>query len=176
MVVRKLAGRLWLAVFCAGCVALPASQLSGLAPGAPGADSGAGAAGSAGANGGLTQGSAVTNSNPAAIPGLVSNNAGSLVSNNTASLAGSVLAPAALISNNGNNLVSNGSANFRVSSLDAVPLQRALIYLSDTRERLYLDPASGAVLTTTTDDQGKFRFDKAPGGDTVVVNAVLSGN
>lgn len=99
---------------------------------------------------------------------LVSNNSGSLVSNNVASLAGSVLVPGRLISNN--------SGSYRISALDEVPLQRALVYLSDTRERLFLDPDTGLVVSTATDEDGKFRFAKAPANDSVVVNAVLSGN
>jgi len=128
----------------------------------------------AGQTGGATGTPAgLVGNNPA---GLVGNNSGSLVSDNAASLAGAVRVPAALVGNNASGLVSDNAARWRVAGLAAVPLQRALLYLSDTRERLYLDPKTGASLTTTTDEEGKFRFDKAPSGDSVVVNAVLSGN
>lgn len=99
---------------------------------------------------------------------ILSNNSGSLVSNNSASLAGSVLAPSSLVSNN--------TASYRIATLAEVPLQRALVYLSDTRDRNYLDPRTGQVMATTTDDAGNFSFDAAPATDSLVVNAVMSGN
>lgn len=163
------------AILLAGCAGLPAGKPGNLA--GPGQVTLGGDPAPAG--------NALTNSSPAAVVDpatLIGNNSGSLISNNAASLAGDVLAPAGLVSNNSNGLVSDNAARFRVAAkctvLDCgvVPLQRALIYLSDTRERLYLDPDTGEVIATTTDADGKFKFDKAPSGDSVVVNAVLSGN
>lgn len=99
---------------------------------------------------------------------LVSNNSGSLVSNGAATLTGSVLAPTQLVGNN--------AAAYRVAALSNLPLEGALVYLSDTRERLYVDPTTGQTLTTTTDRTGSFDFPKAPATDSVVVDAVMSGN
>lgn len=113
---------------------------------------------------GSNQGSLISNNAGA----LIANNAGSLVSNNSASLAGTVKAPSSLVSNN--------ASNYRIAALEEVPLQRALIYLSDTRDRNYLDPRTGQVMVTTTDDQGHFTFEMAPATDSLVVNAILSGN
>ena len=107
---------------------------------------------------------------------LLANNAGGLVSNQAASLAGQVFVAASLVANQSAGLISNGTSTYRISSLSEVPLQRALIYLSDTRERPFLDPETGQILATTTDDLGAFTFTKAPASESVVVNAVLSGN
>lgn len=105
---------------------------------------------------------------PLQLPTLVSNNAGALISNNSASLRGEVLAPSRLVSNN--------AGSYRLAALEEVPLQRALVYLSDTRERMFMDPESGQVVATTTDTAGRFSFARAPASTSVVVNAVLSGN
>ncbi len=99
---------------------------------------------------------------------LISNNAGSLMSNNAAALSGAVLAPASLVSNN--------SSAYRVSALSTLPLAGALVYLTDTQERIFVDPQTGATLTTTTDGNGEFNFPKAPATDSVIVDAVMSGN
>ncbi len=162
------------AVGLAGCTILPPGNLADLA-GNGQATIGVSVGSNSGsqANGGLTNSAPGKPIDPAS---LIGNNSGSLVSNNAASLAGDVLAPAGLVANNSNALISDNASKFQVSALSTVPLQRALIYLSDTRERLFLDPSTGAVIATTTDEDGKFRFEKAPSGDSVVVNAVLSGN
>lgn len=110
------------------------------------------------------------------IESLVANNAGGLVSNHAAGLSGQVWVASGLVSNHSAGLAGGGTSPRRVASLAEVPLQRALIYLSDTRERPFLDPETGQVLATTTDDSGAFKFAKAPAGETVVVNAALSGN
>lgn len=99
---------------------------------------------------------------------LISNNASSIVSNNASSLTGVVLQPA--------QFVAQALAGYRVAALSELPLQRALVYLSDAQERMYLDPDSGQAITTTTDEDGRFSFPKAPASDSLVVNAVLSGN
>jgi sugar lactone lactonase YvrE len=115
---------------------------------------------------------------------LVSNNSGSLVSNNTASLAGSVTAPSTLIGANTSKLIGANSSKllggntskFAIAAITTEPLQNALVYLSDAYERLWVDPDTRAVIATTTDDQGRFTFAKAPATDSIVVNAVLAGN
>ena len=107
---------------------------------------------------------------------LVANNAGGLVSNQAASLSGQAWVASNLVANNSAGLIANGAGLFRIASLTEVPLQRALVYLSDTRERPFLDPDTGQILSTTTDDSGVFKFAKAPASASVVVNAVLSGN
>lgn len=148
----KLA-KLALIVLLAGCTSLDAVQpnLDGQDPGSV---SGVGP----------NKGSLISNNTGS----LISNNSGSLVSNNSASLTGSVMAPSSLVSNN--------SSNYRIAALAEVPLQRALVYLTDTRDRNYLDPRTGQVMATTTDDQGTFAFDMAPATDSLVVNAAISGN
>ncbi len=100
--------------------------------------------------------------------GLISNNAGSLMSNNAAALSGSVMAPATLISNN--------ASAYRVAALSTLPLAGALVYLTDTQERIFVDPQTGTTLTTTTDGNGDFFFPKAPATNSVIVDAVMSGN
>jgi|GEM_PF-1357313 len=107
---------------------------------------------------------------------LVANNAGGLVSNQAASLSGQAWVASSLVSNAAAGLISNGAGLFRIANLAEVPLQRALVYLSDTRERPFLDPETGQILATTTDEKGAFKFAKAPASASVVVNAVLSGN
>lgn len=107
---------------------------------------------------------------------LLANNAGGLVSNQAASLSGQAWVASSLVSNAAAGLVSNGAGLFRIANLAEVPLQRALVYLSDTRERPFLDPETGQILATTTDEKGAFKFAKAPASASVVVNAVLSGN
>ncbi|MEB3238079.1 MAG: hypothetical protein VKO64_10700 [Candidatus Sericytochromatia bacterium] len=100
---------------------------------------------------------------------LVANSAGSLIANQAAGLSGDVRAFSSLIA--------NAAGARRVQSVgEEVPLQRALIYLSDTRERLWLDPDNGAILSTTSDDLGRFTFPKAPSSEALLVQAVLSGN
>jgi len=100
---------------------------------------------------------------------LVANSAGSLIANQVAGLSGDVRAFGSLIA--------NAAGSRRVLAVgDEVPLQRALIYLADTRERLWLNPQDGSILGTTSDDQGRFAFAKAPLSEALLVHAVMSGN
>jgi hypothetical protein len=100
---------------------------------------------------------------------LVAISAGSLTFNQAAGLSGDVRAFGSLIA--------NAACSRRVQALGVeVPLQRALIYLADTRERLWLSPQDGSILATTSDDQGRFAFAEAPVSETLLVHAVMSGN
>lgn len=100
---------------------------------------------------------------------LVANSAGSLIANQAAGLSGDVRAFGSLIA--------NAAGSRRIQTLgDEVPLQRALIYLADTHERLWLSPQDGSILATTSDDLGRFAFANAPVSEALLVQAVMSGN
>jgi sugar lactone lactonase YvrE len=102
-----------------------------------------------------------------------------------ASLEGLAMGPASLVANNSagliaNNsagLIANNSAGFRIASLDQeVPLPRAVIYLTDARDRFF-EGSNGKPLSTTTDETGHYVVPReVPINQPVIVNVVLSEN
>ncbi len=91
-----------------------------------------------------------------------------LISNNTASLSGTVMGPASLISNAG--------ASYRIqAAVEMGPVQQAMVYLTTPDERFYAG-ADGKALFAMTDDQGRYAFAKAPGEEPVVVTVLLANN
>ena len=102
-----------------------------------------------------------------------------------ASLDGLAMGPASLIANNSagliaNNsagLIANNSAGFRIASLEQeVPLPRAVIYLTDAKDRFFED-AQGKPLSTSTDATGRYEIPRGvPINQPVIVSLVLSEN
>jgi DNA-binding beta-propeller fold protein YncE len=91
-----------------------------------------------------------------------------LISNNTASLSGTVMGPATLISNAG--------ASYRIqAAAEMGPVKQAMVYLTTPDERFYAG-ADGKALFAMTDDEGRYAFAKAPGEEPVVVTVLLANN
>lgn len=91
----------------------------------------------------------------------------SLVANNSAGL----------IANNSAGLIANNSAGFRVAALEPeVPLPRAIIYLTDARDRFF-EGADGRPISATTDQEGRYEIPRnVPINQPVIVSLVLSEN
>lgn len=102
-----------------------------------------------------------------------------------ASLEGLAMGPASLVANNSaglvaNNsagLVANNSAGFRIASLEQeVPLPRAVLYLTDARDRFF-EGSNGKPISATTDETGYYVVPReVPINQPVIVNLVLSEN
>lgn len=117
---------------------------------------------------GLFAGSGNSSTTPLASPdgkAVVGQNG--LVSNNAASLSGSVRGPATLVSNN--------SASYRAQAYAEGVVPRALVYLTTPDERFYAG-SDGKALFAMTDDQGRYAFGKAPAGEPVIVTVLLAQN
>ncbi|HEY9854248.1 MAG TPA: SMP-30/gluconolactonase/LRE family protein, partial [Stenomitos sp.] len=100
----------------------------------------------------------------------------SLVSNNSAGFAGHVTVPSQLIQNNAGGLISNNTANFRIASLETMPLANSLIYLLTPNEEFYQND-KGDRIVTTTDKDGNYDLPLTlSAGKQVIVSALLSGN
>jgi hypothetical protein len=94
-----------------------------------------------------------------------------IISNNSAKLGGQVMGPSGIISNNSAKIISNNSAKYRTSAYDVKGVDNAIVYLTSPDEEFYTD-ADGKVLYTVTDKDGNYHFDKAPGGEPVIVTVV----
>jgi hypothetical protein len=102
-----------------------------------------------------------------------------------ASLEGVAMGPSSLIANNSagliaNNsagLIANNSAGYRVASVEEeVPLPRAVIYLTDARDRFF-QGSNGKPISATTDETGYYVVPReVPLNQPVIVNVVLSEN
>lgn len=102
-----------------------------------------------------------------------------------ASLEGLAMGPASLIANNSagliaNNsagLIANNSAGFRIAAVEQeVPLPRAVIYLTDAKDRFF-EGSNGKPISTTTDETGHYVVPReVPINQPVIVNVVLSEN
>ncbi|MNX47156.1 NHL repeat protein [compost metagenome] len=99
--------------------------------------------------------------------GAVGGSKDTLVSNNSASLAGVIRGPATLVSNN--------VAGYRAQAYEDAPAQQAVVYLTAPDERFYAGD-DGKAIFTVTDDQGRYAFKAAPAEVPVVVTVLLAQN
>ncbi|HEY9765633.1 MAG TPA: carboxypeptidase-like regulatory domain-containing protein, partial [Chroococcales cyanobacterium] len=94
-----------------------------------------------------------------------------IISNNSAKISGTVLGPSGIISNNSAKIISNNSGKYLVQGYQAIGVPNAVVYLTRPDERFYTDE-NGQVLFAVTDQDGHYCFDKAPGGEDVIVTVV----
>jgi sugar lactone lactonase YvrE len=105
------------------------------------------------------------------------------VSQANLAIEGKALAPQALLSNNGSSIISNNgsaiiasnSSRYGLLAVEEAPLANALGYLTTPDEDFYR--FNGKAVTTTSDGQGKYRFQGGvPRKQPVIVSFVLPGN
>ncbi|MDB5099376.1 MAG: hypothetical protein JWM80_3797 [Cyanobacteria bacterium RYN_339] len=124
-----------------------------------------GAAGSAVVTAQVSQANLAIEGRAIAPQALLSNNSGSLIANNGSGL----------VSNNGGGILASNTSRYGLLAVEETPLANALGYLTTPDEDFYR--FNGKTVTTTSDGQGKYRFQGGvPHKQPVIVSFVLPGN